>query len=126
MRSQLLFIAALLPLGCAVPREPEPVAPAPIQVLVRSHNRSNVEVYVLCGNRDATWLGVVAERESGALEIPAERARCVEGLNFFLVVQRVGRGYWAGPVRPMPGGYVELLIEKYAGLSAARVYLSSR
>lgn len=124
MRS--LLLAPLLLLGCAVPQGAESVAPAPIQVLVRSHNRSSVDVYLLCGNRDATWLGSIGERESGALEIPAERSRCVQGLNFFLVVQRAGRGYWAGPVHPSPGGYVELLIEKYAGLSAARVYLSSR
>jgi hypothetical protein len=61
-----------------------------------------VDVYLLCGDRDAQWLGA-------------------RGWNFFLVVRRSGRGYWAGPIRPGPGAAVELVIEKYAGLSSARL-----
>jgi hypothetical protein len=41
------------------------------------------------------------------------------GLNFFLVVRRQGRGYWAGPVWPQAGTHIEVVIEKYAGLSMA-------
>jgi hypothetical protein len=37
------------------------------------------------------------------------------------VLRNGGRGYWAGPVRPRNGNLVELVIEKYAGLSSARV-----
>ena len=43
----------------------------------------------------------------------------MEGLNFFLVVQESGRGYWVGPFRPERRAHVDLVIEKYAGLSSA-------
>ena len=42
----------------------------------------------------------------------------MEGLNFFLVVQESGRGYWVGPFRPERSAHVDLVIEKYAGLSS--------
>jgi hypothetical protein len=105
--------------ACAV--VPEGTAPAPIQVFSRSHNRSEVDVYLLCGSRNATWLGAVAERGTAGFEIPGERARCLRGLNFFLVVRKSGWGYWAGPVQPRPGGQIVLVIAKYAGLSGAHV-----
>ncbi len=114
-------LTALLPLGCAVAPGNREAATAPIQVLTRSHNRSDVDVYLLCGDRDAEWLGVVPDKGATTFEIPAERSRCAQGLNFFLVVQRSGWGYWVGPLRPRPGGYIDLVIEKYAGLSAGRV-----
>ena len=108
---------ALLSLGCAVLPRTDPGAP--IEVFSRSHNLSEVDVYLLCGHRDATWLGTVVEEGTARFEISAERARCVSGLNFFLVVQKSGKGYWAGPVRPRPGGQIVLVIEKYAGVSVA-------
>lgn len=110
-----------LTLGCAGYPGVRALAPLTIQVVGRSHNRSKVDVYLLCGDDDARWLGVIGWRETAAFEVPNERAHCLQGLNFFLVVRKSGRGYWAGPVRPRPGGYVELVVEKYAGLSAARV-----
>ena len=61
-------LAVLCSLGCAhVSREAEPLA---TQVWVRSHNRSAVDVYLLCGENDARWLGEVEGRGSTALEIP--------------------------------------------------------
>lgn len=112
--------AGLLFSACAaVPRSTDPAA-AQVWVSGRSHNRSEVDVYVLCGERDARWLGVITPQAAAAFDIPPASARCVRGLNFFLVVRNQGRGYWVGPVRPPAGGYIELVVEKYAGLSAAR------
>jgi hypothetical protein len=80
-----------------------------------------VDVYLLCGDRDAQWLGVVHSKEAELFEIPTSRARCLQGLNFFLVPRDFNRGYWVGPFRPRTGSSVHLTIEKYAGLSMARV-----
>jgi hypothetical protein len=115
-------LLALLQVACAaVPDSSMVATPAQRQVFSRSHNRSDVDVYLLCGNRDAVWLGTVAAKGEAGLEIPADRPTCVPGLHFFLVVRNVGRGYWVGPVRPRAGAPITLVIEKYAGLSAARV-----
>jgi hypothetical protein len=114
---QLLALAAMLSLGCAVP--PGAVAPLSIPIWVRSHNQSIVDVYLLCGDRDAELLGSVASKGTEAFEIPTSRARCIYGLNFFLVHRNMNRGYWVGPFRPQAGSVVQLVIEKYAGLSAA-------
>ena len=100
---------------CAAPQRTGSTIP----VTVRSHNRSEVQVYLLCGERDAEWLGVVSEKEVQFFEIPAPRARCALGFNFFLVTQKPERGYWVGPVRPVPGERISLVIEKYAPLSTA-------
>jgi hypothetical protein len=113
-------LTLLLPACAAVPSNTGAL-PAPISVSGRSHNRSDMGVYLLCGDRDARWLGVVAKKGAAAFDIPAEAARCGSGLNFFLVAQDRGRGYWAGPVRPRAGDYIDLVIEKYGGLSTARV-----
>jgi hypothetical protein len=80
-----------------------------------------VDVYLLCGDREAQRLGAVQAEESGQFEVPVSRARCVSGLNFFLVHQGLHRGYWVGPLRLRTGSSVHLTIEKYVGLSAARV-----
>jgi hypothetical protein len=113
----LLALAAAVSLGCALPRN----TPQSIPISVSSHNRSSVDVYLLCGDRDAQWLGVVHAKNGGLFEIPASRAHCVRGLNFFLVHRDRNRGYWVGPVRAGSGSSIHLTIEKYAGLSAARV-----
>ena len=114
-----LALAATAALACAIPRSPS--EPLSIPVSVRSHNRSSVDVYLLCGNRDAQWLGVVHGKEGGLFEVPSSRAGCVRGLNFFLVHRDLNRGYWVGPLRLGAGSTVQLTIEKYAGLSNARV-----
>jgi hypothetical protein len=116
-----LLAVGLFLSGCAAlqPRS----APTTIPIAVRSLNRSAVDVYLLCGDRNAEWLGVVGEKEAQVFEIPAERARCVSGLNFFLVSRRQNRGYWVGPLRPAPGSSIALTIEKYAGLSTAAATL---
>lgn len=114
-----LALTATLALGCAIPRGA--TEPLSIPISVTSHNRSNVDVYLLCGDDDAQWLGVVPGQEAGQFEIPTSRARCVHGLNFFLVHRDLGRGYWVGPFRLRTGSSVHLTIEKYAGLSSARV-----
>ncbi len=111
----------LLSPACAVVPSNTAALPRLISVSGRSHNRSDVDVHLLCGDRDARWLGVVSKKGGAAFEIPAEAARCVSGLNFFLVVRDRGRGYWAGPVRPQAGEQIDLVIERYAGLSTARV-----
>jgi hypothetical protein len=111
-----LAVAALLSTGCALAStNPD----SPIQVFSRSHNRSDVDVYLSCGARDARWLGVVSQNGAEGFEIPSREAQCVQGSNFFLVVRDQGRGYRVGPVRPRPGANVTLVIEKYAGLSYA-------
>jgi hypothetical protein len=79
-------------------------------------------VYLLCGEQDAVWLGVLEAKGSRAFEIPESRARCVSGLNFFLVSRKQNRGYWVGPVYPRPGSSIDLVIERYAGLSTAAAF----
>jgi hypothetical protein len=114
----VLAVAALLSTGCALAStNPD----SPVQVFSRSHNRSNVDVYLSCGPRDARWLGMVSQKGAEGFEIPAQTAQCARELKFFLVVRDQGRGYWVGPVRPRAGGDVTLVIEKYAGLSYARL-----
>jgi hypothetical protein len=120
MKPLLAFALLLLP-SCGVAARSTEAVPTPVWVLSRSHNRSAVDVYLLCGKHDAIWLGVVSEKGSDAFEVPAPHARCKRGLNFFLVVRDQGRGYWVGPFRPEPGASVDLVIEKYAGLSTARL-----
>ena len=114
-----VILAGLLTLGCALPQNAGELSTIPVSV--RSHNKSSVEVYLLCGDREAHLLGVVQGKESGLFEIPASQARCVHGLNFFLVHLDMNRGYWVGPVPMQTGSSVNLVIEKYAGLSAAQV-----
>jgi hypothetical protein len=114
-----LALAATLLLGCAIPRSG--IEPLSIPIVVSSNNRSSVDVYLLCGDRDAEWLGVVHGKGGGLFDIPSSRARCVQGLNFFLVHRNLNRGYWVGPLRLQTGSSVHLTIEKYAGLSMARV-----
>src|SRR5262245_20393884 len=101
--------------ACAVFRGGGP--PADTEVWVRSHNASDVDVYLLCGDTDPRWLGTVAPKTGTAYVIPAAQRLCASGLNFFLVVQSQGRGYWVGPVRDQQAESMVLVIEKYAGLS---------
>jgi hypothetical protein len=116
--TKLLFVTLVPTVACAV-------APLSIPISVQSHNTSEVDVYLLCGDRDAQQLGVVYPHEASQFEIPASRARCALGLNFFLVRWDINRGYWVGPFRPRSGLGVDLTIEKYAGWSNARlVYVS--
>jgi hypothetical protein len=103
-------------LGCALPMT---MQTSQVSVWARSHNRSTVDVYLLCGDRDARWLGVIGPNESAALNFPYAQARCVQGLNFFLVARDHNRGYWVGPMHPQAGSRIGLVIEKYAGLSSA-------
>ena len=91
------------------------------RVWARSHNASEVDIYMLCGDQNARWVGVVPPKGATAFELVREDTYCPWGLNFFLVVREQGRGYWAGPVRPRTRTAIELVIEKYAGLSSARV-----
>ena len=114
-----LALAATAALACAIPRSS--AEPLSIPVSVSSHNRSSVDVYLLCGDRDAQWLGVVHGKEGGLFEVPSSRARCLRGLNFFLVHRDLNRGYWVGPLGVRVASTVHLTIAKYAGLSNARV-----
>lgn len=116
---RLLPLTATLSLACAVP-------PLSIPIWVKSHNRSEVDVYLLCGDRDAEQLGVISPREAGLFEISPSRARCARGLNFFLIRWDINRGYWVGPFRPRSGLGINLTIEKYAGLSSARLLEDTR
>ena len=118
--SRPLVPALMLCLGCAAlqPRNTPPTVP----VTVRSQNGSDVDVYLLCGDRDAEWLGVVRDHGGDQFEIPKARLTCPLGLNFFLVSRDQHRGYWVGPLRPVAGTTISLTIEKYAGLSSASVY----
>jgi hypothetical protein len=112
------LLAALVSLACAI--GPSGAARYP-KVWARSHNASEVDIYMLCGNRDARWVGVVPAKGAAAFELAGQESYCPWGINFFLVVRNQGRGYWAGPLRPRGSAAIELVIEKYAGLSAARL-----
>jgi hypothetical protein len=101
-------------LGCALPMTQ---GTSQVSVWARSHNRSDVHVYLLCGNRNARLLGIVHSQETAALDFPSTQTRCARGLNFFLVDRARNRGYWVGPMHPVPGDKINLVIEKYAGLS---------
>jgi hypothetical protein len=114
-----LALTATLTLACAIPRGA--AEPLSIPISVSSHNRSSVDVYLLCGDQEAQWLGVVHAKDTELFEVPISRARCVRGLNFFLVHRGINQGYWVGPLRPRTGSSVHLTIEQYAGLSVARV-----
>jgi hypothetical protein len=114
-----VILAGLLTLGCALPQSAG--EPSTIPISVRSHNKSSVDVYLLCGDRNAEWLGVAHGKETAFFEVSSSRARCVHGLNFFLLPRNSNRGYWVGPFQMSRGSSVGLTIEKYAGLSAAQV-----
>lgn len=113
MKPLALLVTALVS-GCAYAGQS-----SPLSVWVRSHNGSPADVYLLCGDREARWLGTVPKKGAEAFEVPAGQPFCVQGLNFFVVVHRSGRGYWVGPFRPTGAADVDLVIEKYAGLSQA-------
>ena len=112
------LLAALVSSACAIGPA---TAGSPPKVWARSHNTSEVDIYMLCGNQNARWVGVVPAKEAAAFDLASEDRYCLRGLNFFLVVRNQGRGYWAGPIRPFTSAAIELVIEKYAGLSAARL-----
>ena len=114
--------AALLLGACAVgPRSTEAL-PTLIPISGHSYNRSDVDVYLMCGDRHARRLGGVSKKGAAAFEIPAAAARCVSGLNFFLVAWDRGQGYWARPIRLQAGEQVDLVVERYVGRSTARVH----
>jgi hypothetical protein len=114
----LLPLTNLLLAACALVGRSDPTVNTPVGV--HSHNASDVDVYLLCGDRDPEWLGTVPKQGAAEYAISRERRLCAVGLNFFLVVQSQGKGYWVGPIRGVrPTSYVDLVIEKYAGLSFA-------
>jgi hypothetical protein len=117
-RNSLVVLAASMLLGCAGPMSAQT---SQVPVWTRSHNRSTIEVYLLCGDRNATWLGIIGPQETAALSFPTTSTRCVRGLNFFLVDRKHNHGYWVGPMYPRYGSRIELVIERYAGLSVASV-----
>lgn len=104
--NRLAPLSAFLLLGCALSPKTDPKAP--IEVFSRSHNASKVEVYLLCGHQNATWLGTVVESGTAGFEVAAERARCLPGWYFFLIVKESGKGYWAGPGEA-PAGWTRIL-----------------
>ena len=116
----LLALAPLLLAACALVRGSDPTANTPVGV--HSHNASDVDVYLLCGDRNPQLLGTVPKQGAAEYAISRERRLCALGLNFFLVVQTQRRGYWVGPIRGVrASSYVELVIEKYAGLSSVNL-----
>ena len=116
----VFLMGVTLTLGCAALQPPtqDPV-PSTIPISVRSHNKHTVDVYLLCGDTDAQLLGTLQAKDNQVFEIPVSQAHCVSGLNFFLVSREQNRGYWVGPFSAGAGSSVELVIEKYAGLSTA-------
>ena len=119
MNLRLVPIALLL-VACALVPRVDPAAKTPVGV--RSHNANDVDVYLLCGDRDPVWLGTVPKQGAAEYAISRERRLCALGLNFFLVVQTQSKGYWVGPIRGVrASSYLELVIEKYAGLSSANL-----
>ena len=117
--AEILFAGVILSShACAIGSTAAGVYP---KVWARSHNASEVDIYMLCGDENAKWVSVVPAEGTATFELAREDTDCPWGLNFFLVVREQGRGYWAGPVRPGTRSAIELVIEKYAGLSSARV-----
>ncbi|HKT58994.1 MAG TPA: hypothetical protein VJQ46_03025 [Gemmatimonadales bacterium] len=115
-----LVPTSFLLVGCALVGRTDPTADTPVGV--HSHNASDVDVYLLCGDRNPQWLGTVPKQGAAEYAITRERRLCAVGLNFFLVVQPQKHGYWVGPLRGVrASSYVELVIEKYAGLSFANL-----
>ena len=112
------FLAAMMLLGCALSGT---MQTSQVSVWARSHNRSTVDVYLLCGDQDARWLGVVGPKEAAALDFQYAQTRCARGLNFFLVARDFNQGYWVGPMYPQACSRIDLVIEKYAGLSSANL-----
>jgi hypothetical protein len=64
---------------------------------------------------------VVGPKEAAALDFQYGQTRCPRGLNFFLVPRDFNHGYWVGPMYPQAGSRIDLVIEKYAGLSSANL-----
>jgi hypothetical protein len=117
--------APLLLAACVLVARSDPTAATPVGV--HSHNASDVDVYLMCGDRNPLWLGTVPKQGAAEYAISRERRLCAVGLNFFLVVQTQGHGYWVGPIRGVrASSYVELVIEKYAGLSSANLQEAAR
>jgi hypothetical protein len=114
-----LLTLALVLSGCAMLRPRAVADPRIIPIAVHNNNRSDVDVYLLCGEVDAEWLGLVEEKRDSLFRVPSDRTRCARGVNFFVVARDQERGYWVGPVRPRPGAGIDLTIEKYAALSTA-------
>jgi len=114
-----LLTLALLLSGCALLRPRTLADPHILPIAVHNNNRSDVDVYLLCGEVEAEWLGLVKEKADLLFRVPSERTRCARGINFFVVARDQERGYWVGPVRPRPGSGIDLTIEKYAALSNA-------
>lgn len=112
------LLAAAMLFGCA---HPMTTRTAQVSVWARSHNRSTMDVYLLCGDREPRWLGVIGPNEAGALNFPSGQARCVQGLNFYLVDRDRHRGYWVGPMHLQRGFRIDLVIERYAGLSTVKL-----
>ncbi|HEY7635570.1 MAG TPA: hypothetical protein VH763_08505 [Gemmatimonadales bacterium] len=121
---RLLMAAAILLLACSLGGKASPTATTP--VWVRSHNGSPVDVYLQCGHHDPTLLGSIPVRGSDGYQISPRQRRCLEGLTFLVVVQEAARGYRVGPVNPTSGSSIQLVIEKYAGLSTAWVFDETR
>jgi hypothetical protein len=116
---------SLLLVACALVPRPGPTPDTP--VAVHSHNASDVDVYLLCGQANPQWLGTVPKKGAAEYAISRERRLCAAGLNFFLVVQTKNQGYWVGPIRGVrASSYVELVIETYAGLSSANLLDATR
>jgi hypothetical protein len=119
-----LVPTSFLLVACALVGRTDPAADpaADTPVGVHSHNASDVDVYLLCGQADPQWLGTVPKKGAAEYAISRERRLCAAGLNFFLVVQTKHQGYWVGPIRGvLASSYVELVIETYAGLSSANL-----
>jgi hypothetical protein len=115
--NSLLAPAPFLLAACVLVAPVDPAAKTPVGV--RSHNASDVDVYLLCGDQDPQWLGTVPKQGAAEYAISRERRICAPGLNFFLLVRTQEQGYWVGPIRGVrASSYVELVIEKYAGLSS--------
>ena len=111
--------------ACALVARVDPAAKTPVGV--RSHNASDVDVYLLCGDRNPLLLGTVPRQGAAEYAISRERRLCAPGLNFYLLVRTQELGYWVGPLRGVrASSYVELVIEKYAGLSSAYLQETAR
>ena len=73
----LLVLSHLLLSACAPLLAPAPTRETP--VIARSHNASDVDVYLLCGNHNSRRLGLVAPNGTEAYAISAAERRCVGG-----------------------------------------------
>jgi hypothetical protein len=119
----LLYLVLAGSAACASNRSPDDsrATRAAATLGAVSHHKSDVDVYLSCGESRPAELGRVPAGGYQSFEIPTPRLRCAPGLYFFLFLRDRNKGYWLGPFYPPAGASIRLVVEKYAGLSTVSI-----